>query len=101
MSSDTPSMSSNLSKRNVPENQADWDLGFQFDEDLASVPYGKMNKFNEDPIGLLIIICLKTFLFILHTNKFLKSIFIFLVQIVMNLIMVTKMILMIMILINL
>lgn len=43
------------SKRNTSENQTDvsssWDLGFQFDEDLAVVPCGKMNQFNEDPIG--------------------------------------------------
>ncbi|XP_050441321.1 la-related protein 1B isoform X2 [Adelges cooleyi] len=28
-----------------------WDLGFQFDEDLAVVPSGKINKFNDDPLG--------------------------------------------------
>jgi hypothetical protein len=44
-------VSSNLSKRNVSENLVDWNLGFQFDEDLASVPCGKINKFNENPIG--------------------------------------------------
>lgn len=48
----------NTSKRNnVSEQQIDnhssnsWDLGFQFDEDLGVVPCGKMNKFNEDPLG--------------------------------------------------
>lgn len=50
------SETSNISKRNVSGNQVDthgsssWDLGFQFDEDLAVVPCGKINKFNEDPI---------------------------------------------------
>lgn len=50
------SETSNISKRNLSENQVDthgsssWDLGFQFDEDLAVVPCGKINKFNEDPI---------------------------------------------------
>lgn len=63
-------MTSNLSKRNIPENsilgKADWDLGFQFDEDLASVPCGKINKFNEDPIGLLLhYFYTKTFMFII------------------------------------
>lgn len=57
MTSETLNVASNLSKRNLPENQVDtnapssWDLGFQFDEDLAVVPCGKINKFNEDPIG--------------------------------------------------
>lgn len=57
MTSETLNVASNLPKRNFPENQIDthasnsWDLGFQFDEDLAVVPCGKINKFNEDPIG--------------------------------------------------
>jgi len=57
MTSETFNVASNLPKRNFPENQNDthasnsWDLGFQFDEDLAVVPCGKINKFNEDPIG--------------------------------------------------
>lgn len=58
MTADTPNIASNTSKQsNVPENQIDkhssnsWDLGFQFDEDLADVPCGKINTFNEDPIG--------------------------------------------------
>lgn len=57
MTSETQNLASNLSKRNFPEVQNDthasnpWDLGFQFDEDLAVVPGGKINKFNEDPIG--------------------------------------------------
>lgn len=54
---ETQNVASNLTKRNFSENQIDthasssWDLGFQFDEDLAVVPCGKINKFNEDPIG--------------------------------------------------
>jgi len=54
---ETQNVASNISKRNFSENQIDthasssWDLGFQFDEDLAVVPCGKINKFNEDPIG--------------------------------------------------
>jgi len=57
MTSETTNVASNLSKCNFPEVQNDthasntWDLGFQFDEDLAVVPSGKINKFNEDPIG--------------------------------------------------
>jgi len=57
ITSETQNVASNVSKRNFPENQSDthtsssWDLGFQFDEDLAVVPCGKINKFNEDPIG--------------------------------------------------
>lgn len=57
MTSETSNVASNLPKRNTHENQIDnhasnsWDLGFQFDEDLAAVPCGKMNKFNEDPAG--------------------------------------------------
>lgn len=55
MTSET-NITSHLSKHNIPEIQIDnnytnsWDLGFQFDEDLAVVPCGKINKFNEDPI---------------------------------------------------
>jgi len=57
MTSETLNVVSNIPKRNFPEIQNDahtsnsWDLGFQFDEDLAVVPCGKINKFNEDPIG--------------------------------------------------
>lgn len=58
MTADTTNVASNTSKRNnIPENQIDkhlsnsWDLGFQFDEDLAVVPCGKINTFNEDPTG--------------------------------------------------
>jgi len=57
MTSETLNVTSNLFKRNTLENQVDnyatssWDLGFQFDEDLADVPCGKINTFNEDPIG--------------------------------------------------
>uniref|UniRef100_A0A2H8THF0 La-related protein 1 n=1 Tax=Melanaphis sacchari TaxID=742174 RepID=A0A2H8THF0_9HEMI len=57
VTSETQNVASNISKRNFSENQVDghasssWDLGFQFDEDLAVVPCGKINKFNEDPIG--------------------------------------------------
>lgn len=55
--SETQNIASNISKRTMSENQKDnytsssWDLGFQFDEDLAVAPRGKINKFNEDPIG--------------------------------------------------
>lgn len=59
ITSETLNVAPSLAKRNnLPEqHQTDnhlsnsWDLGFQFDEDLAVVPCGKMNKFNEDPIG--------------------------------------------------
>lgn len=58
MTSETINVASSLSKRNnVHDHQIDnhssnsWDLGFQFDEDLGVVPCGKLNKFNEDPLG--------------------------------------------------
>lgn len=58
IASDSQNGASNVSKRNnTSENQNDnitsnsWDLGFQFDEDLTAVPCGKINKFNEDPVG--------------------------------------------------
>ncbi|XP_050532107.1 la-related protein 1B [Daktulosphaira vitifoliae] len=52
MTSDIISTTSKVNNSDTDKyTSSSWDLGFQFDEDLAVVPSGKINKFNENPIG--------------------------------------------------